>query len=120
MLDRLQRIARRFYWLRPLSIALGLAAFLAAIFLLVQPDKLLTEEWFIPALLLFCWAVLLYSFLGLFLVVPRRLHKPAPWRLRFASGTLRALLYGLGVALLVLTGALVLVSFKLLNTGIGV
>jgi fatty acid desaturase len=119
MLDRLHTFASRLRWLRPLSVLLGLISFFAAIFLLVQPDEMTTEAWFIPSLLVFCWTVLLYSFLSLFQVIPKRAGRDRPWRKRFMTGMVRAILYGLGLALLGLSIALVLMSYRLVNTGLG-
>lgn len=96
-------------------IVLGAAALATALWIAIQSGDSAESSGLIPALLLCGWCVLLLSFVNLFHAVPPSAGPGLDWRARLAISLQRALLWGVGFGFLLLSLALVLVSYKLLS-----
>lgn len=115
MLERLQRIA---FLLRPLRWLLLL---IAAGALVLAGVSLMDSDWSqgdttIPALLVFSWAITLYSFAGLFAFHPPLPESGAPWRARMSFQIRRGALWCLALVMLAMSLALVVLTWQLMRT----
>lgn len=115
MIERLQRIASILMRLQPLIIILGLAflALFAYSLLQFEGDR---NSALLPAIAGFCWANLLFAFGRLFNQIPERPQAGhgfwRRWDLRFR----RTLMTGMAILMLLLTLAVLLLSYQLLRT----
>lgn len=115
MIERLQRIASLLMRLQPLIILLGLIflAMFAYSLLQFEGDR---NSTMLPAIAGFCWAILLFAFARLFSRVPERPQASHGfWRrlnLRFRRGLMTVMAF----FMLVLTLAVLLLSYQLLRT----
>ena len=116
MIERLQRIASFLEKIRFFIIILGILSFILLFISFLDNPWLDSELWSIPSLLLFCWSLALFSLEELFVGVPKKLDKSASWRLRASNTMRRAGLRVLGLAFVVLSIALLVLSYQLLRT----
>ncbi|GJM12723.1 MAG: hypothetical protein DHS20C12_11260 [Pseudohongiella sp.] len=115
MIERLQRIATLLAWFRiPIFVLAGFS--LLVLFLSVLENPLLDgDSLLMPAILGFCWALMLYSTGELFQAVPAKPQSEVPFRERMALRIRRAVLWVLAVLTIVSTAALVVLSYQLLR-----
>ena len=116
MIERLQRIASFLEKIRFLIIILGISSFLVLVISFLDNPWFDSDLWSIPSLLLFCWSLALFSLEELFVGAPKKLDKGASWRSRASNATRRAGLRVLGLAFIVLSIALLVLSYQLLRT----
>lgn len=118
MLDQLHFLATRMRWLQPLAVATGLLSLaLAGYVMLAATD--MTEALLIPAILGFCWSLVVYSLVGLFSAVPPRVDEQAGFLRRTGARFQRLFKSLLAVSFLGLTLTMVWLTVKLYTTGIG-
>ena len=118
MLERLHYLAVRLAWVQPLVVIIGFAALLASGYLATSKDAL-TEQYLIPVILLFCWCLLVFTLVGMFRAAPPVKDESMGFFRRQLVRFQRFLRTLLALAFLALTVALVVLSYKLINTGIG-
>ena len=122
MLERLQHYATKVQWLRVPLICLSVLSFLLAAYVAIvpdNPDEVINDSLFIPALLLFCWGVLCYCLISVFKVAVPTLDAKMGFFSRLVARFRRALRSIIVLGFLALSIALVVVSFKLVTTGLG-
>ena len=119
MLDRLQQHAARIHWLRKPLIGVAVFAVIFVTYVATNSGEGSNDQLLIPLILLFCWSGLAYCFINLFQVVPPKANSQLNFLRRQLARFRRALLTIVALGFLVLTGALVVVSFKLITTGLG-
>lgn len=118
MLEKLHNLAIRLIWVQPLAVVVGLLALLAVAFLAVGQGDL-TDRYLIPAVLLFCWCLLVFSLVGMFRVAPPAVEEHTGFFRRLRIRIQRFLRFLLALAFLALTIALVFLSYRLVVLGIG-
>ncbi|MDB3992197.1 hypothetical protein N9478_01735 [Gammaproteobacteria bacterium] len=116
MIERLQRIASFLQKIRFLIIVLGISSFLVLVVSFLDNPWFDSDLWSIPSLLLFCWSLALFSLEELFVGAPKKLDKGASWRSRASNAMRRSGLRVLGLAFIVLSIALLVLSYQLLRT----
>ena len=116
MIERLQRIASFLEKIRFLIIILGISSFFVLVVSFLDNPWFDSDLWSIPSLLLFCWSLALFSLEELFVGAPKKLDKGASWRSRASNAMRRAGLRVLGLAFIVLSIALLVLSYQLLRT----
>lgn len=115
MIDRLGRIAatvQRGRWLWLLLVAASLVIVAASA---VSNPWLADDRWLMPGVVALCWALVLLSFGRLFESVPPEPTRKMPWHRRLVRKMQRGLLWLLGLAMIGLTGAVLLLSWQLLR-----
>ena len=118
MQERLHHIATRLVWIQPLVTAVAIAALVAALFFAVAPDAD-AETWLIPALLLFCWSLLVVTLVSMFRTTPPAADRNTGFFRRQMIRLHRAFRNLLALAFLALSLALIILSYKLLAAGVG-
>lgn len=118
MIERLQRIATFLHRFRLFIVALGVTSLGIFSVSLFQNSWLDGDVWLIPGLLSLCWSLTLYSVIALFQHIPEKVDKSESWRNRTSNSIRRGALWLTGVSLLLLSGALVILSYQLLRTWI--
>ncbi len=118
MLERLHALAVRLVWARPPAVIGGILALLFSTYLATGQDAL-TDKYLIPAILLFCWCLLVYTLVGVFMIQPPHSESGAGFFRRLRVGFHRFLRILMAMAFLALTMALALLSYRLISTGIG-
>ncbi|MDG2140719.1 MAG: hypothetical protein P8K27_04415 [Gammaproteobacteria bacterium] len=116
MIERLQRIASFLAKIRFVIIILGTFSFLVLVISFIDNPWFDSELWSIPSLLLFCWSLALFSLEELFVGVPKKLDKGASWHSRIWNTMRRFGLRVLGLAFIILSTALLVLSYQLLRT----
>lgn len=115
MIERLQRIARIVQKLRWILPPLAAASAVLAFASVIENPWLADDRWLMPGVVALCWALVLLSFGGLFESVPPEPTREMPWHRRLARKMQRGLLWLLGLAMIGLTGAVLLLSWQLLR-----
>lgn len=118
MIERLQGIAIFLSHFRLLLIGLGMGFFGIFVLSLFDTELLHGDDWLIPALVGLCWSLTLYSLSKLFLVVPARADADSAWRVRLSVAIRRGLLWLLALLMIVLSVALLILSYQLMQTWI--
>jgi len=113
MLEQLKHFANKLAVLRIPSLVLALLVLPILIGIITTSDSPSQEIYLIPALILFVWLLLLYSFLSLFAEIPRTLQGSNPWPVRVRAAIKRGLYYVVAVFMLLITNALVITSLQL-------
>lgn len=115
MIERLQRIATILARFR-LAIFVLAGFSLVVLILSVLDNPLLDSDTLLmPAILGFCWALMLYSTGELFQRIPNKAGSEATFRRRMAVGVRRGILWVLGILTIASTGALLVLSYQLLR-----
>ena len=115
MIERLQRIARivqKLRWMLFLLVPASAALVLASV--IVNP-WLADDRWLMPGIVALCWSLTLLSFGRMFESVPPEATREMPWHRRLVRKMQRGLLWLLGLAMIGLTGAVLLLSWQLLR-----
>lgn len=117
MIERLQRIASLLSGLRLPILLLAMLFLGLFVFSLFQQgtDR---ESAMLPALVGFLWAVLLYSFSRLFAEVPERPQPQHGWRQRLSLRLRRWLMSIIAILVILLTLAVLVLSWQLLRTSV--
>jgi hypothetical protein len=113
MLDKLQKLA---LLLRPLSRVFLILAILAlsyGIYVLLVSRSQSDDLGLIPALMLFTWATMARSFIGLFAHVPPRAEQEMKFVTRIKARLSRALYYCFLTLFAIATGFLLLTTWQL-------
>lgn len=115
MIERLQRIATILARFRlPIFILAGFS--LLVLILSVLDNPLLDDDTLLmPAILGFCWALMLYSTAELFQAVPDRADAEEALRRRIQVRIRRGILWILAVLTLVSSAALFVLSYQILR-----
>lgn len=116
MIERLQRIATFLHRFRLFFAALGAVSLGVFSLSLFQNPWLEGDIWMIPGLIAFCWALALYSLLAMFQHIPAKVDKSEGWRKRMSVSIRRGALWLAGVSIILLSGALLILSYQLLRT----
>ena len=119
MLDRLHYFAEKFSWMRLVVVLPGAAAFLYAAYIVLASDEATTDQTFIPTLLLSFWCLLIYCLISVFRQGHPAIDSEAGFFRRLSIKFRRAIRAILALAFIGLTVSLVVVSFKLISTGLG-
>lgn len=115
MIERLQRIARIIQKLRWILFLLAAASAVLAFASVIDNPWLADDRWLMPGIVALCWALVLLSFGRLFESVPPEATRKMPWHRRLVRKMQRGLLWLLGLAMIGLTGAVLLLSWQLLR-----
>jgi hypothetical protein len=118
MLEKLHRLAVRLAWIQPLAAVVGILALLVSAYLATGQETL-TDQYLIPAILLFCWCLLIYTLVGMFITPPPVSEPGMGFFMRLRVRFYRLLRTLVAVAFLSLTVALALLSYRLISIGIG-
>lgn len=118
MQEKLHELAVRLSWLQPLAAIAGLSAFLVAGYIALDPGMEL-ERKLIPTILLSCWCLLVFTLISLFRANPPVVDRSQGFFLRQKIRFRRFLRNIIAVLFLVLTAALLILSYRLLVIGIG-
>ena len=118
MLERLHKLALKLAWIQPLVVVVGLFALLASGYLAIGQDAL-TDQYLIPAILLFCWCLLVFTLVAMFLSPPPASDEHMGFFRRQLVKFKRFLVTLVALAFLALTVSLVVLSYRLIVTGIG-
>ena len=115
MIERLQRIATVLARFR-LSIVVLAGFSLAVLVLSVLDNSLLDSDTLLmPAILGFCWGLMLYSTGELFQEIPDKAGSEATFRRRMAVRVRRGMLWILGILTIVSVAALLMLSYQLMR-----
>ena len=115
MIERLQRIAIFLYRFRFFIIALGILSLGVCAVSFFQNPWINGEVWLIPSVLSLSWSLALYSVIALFQQVPEKADKSEGWRIRASNSIRRGVLWLAALSLVLLTGALIILSYQLLR-----
>lgn len=115
MIERLQRIATILARFRlPIFVLAGFS--LLVLVLSVLDNALLDNDTLLmPAILGFCWALMLYSTGELFQAIPENVGSEATFRRRMAVRVRRGLLWILGILTIASAAALLILSYQLMR-----
>ncbi|MDA1370837.1 MAG: hypothetical protein O2971_08775 [Proteobacteria bacterium] len=116
MIERLQTIASFLSRFRVLIYLLGLVFVGLFLLSLFEVSTAAEYDLLIPSIVGFCWALTLYCFSTLFISVPQRPDPKAKFWARWRSKFKRGLFWELAILLLLLTAAVLILSFQLLRT----
>ena len=115
MIERLQRIATILARFRlPIFVLAGFSLLVLGLSVLDNP-LLDSDSLLMPAILGFCWALMLYSTGELFQQIPGKASSEATFRRRMAVRVRRGMLWILGVLTLASAAALVVLSYQLMR-----
>ena len=115
MIERLQRIATILARFR-LSIFVLAGFSLMVLVLSVLDNPLLDDDMFLmPAILGFCWALMLYSTSELFQVIPEKAGNKTTFLRRMAVFVRRGMLWILGILTIAGAAALFMLSYQLMR-----
>ena len=118
MLEKFHKLALKLAWIQPFTVVIGSLA-LVAIGYLTSAGAGMTDRYLIPAILLFCWCLLVFTLISLFRLPPPAIGRETGFFRRQIIRLLRFFRTLLALAFLVLTGSLFVLSYKLVTTGIG-
>lgn len=118
MLERLHSLAVKLAWIQPLAVFAGVLALLTSSYLAIGQDAL-TDQYLIPSILLFCWCLLVFTLVGMFRSPPPAKDASMGFFRRQSVRFNRFLRTLVALAFLSLTAALILLSYRLIVTGIG-
>ena len=115
MIERLQRIATILARFRlPLFVLAGFS--LLVLVLSVLDNPLLDNDGLLmPAILVFCWALMLYSTGELFQEIPDKAGSEATFRRRMGVRVRRGILWVLGLLTIVSAAGLLILSYQLMR-----
>ena len=113
MLEKLKDLAAKFSALRIPALILALPLMFLLAWILMTSNSRQQDIYLIPALLLFIWLLLLFSFLSLFAQVPAPAAVHQSWFNRMKAGLMRAFYYLVALFMLAVTAALLLTSMQL-------
>lgn len=115
MIERLQRIATLLTRIRlPIFVLAGFSLLVLVLSVLDNP-LLHNDTLLMPAIIGFCWALMLYSTAELFRHVPDSAAADEPLRTRMAVRARRGLLWILGVLTIASSLALLFLSYQLMR-----
>lgn len=118
MQEKLHELAVRLTWLQPLAAITGVSAFLVAGYIALDPGTEL-EPKLIPTFLLSCWCLLVFTLISLFRAIPPVIDNNQGFFLRQKIRLQRILRNIIALFFLVLTAALLVLSYRLLVIGVG-
>jgi len=122
MLEQLQGYAVAVRGLRVPFIGFSVLAFLLAAYVTIVPggpDEPINDSLFIPAVVLFRWNFLFYCLISVFQVEPPAFNSSMGFLRRQITKFRRALRIIVALGFFVLSLSLIVVSFKLISTGLG-
>jgi hypothetical protein len=115
MIERLQRIATILARFRlPLFVLAGFSLVVFVISVLDNP-LLDNDGLLMPAILVFCWALMLYSTGELFQEIPDKAGSEATFRRRMGVRVRRGILWILGLLTIVSAAGLLILSYQLMR-----
>lgn len=115
MIERLEKFASQFYWLKPFLLVLAGLSLITSLVVTLSANSLADDVWLIPALLLFCWCCITYSVLCLFVSVPAKADRNSGRWKRMKIATVRGIFFLLALLTVILTLALLYMSYLLLR-----
>jgi len=115
MIERLQRIATILARFRLAIFVLAGFSLLVLVLSVLDNPLLDGDTLLMPAILGFCWALMLYSTAELFQVIPDKAGREATFRRRMAVRVRRGILWVLGILSLASTAALLVLTYQLLR-----
>ncbi len=101
--------------MRWILIPLALASAALAFASVIDNPWLADDRWLMPGVVALCWSLTLLSFGRMFESVPPEATRQIPWHRRLVRKMQRGLLWLLGLAMIGLTGAVLLLSWQLLR-----
>jgi cytochrome b561 len=113
MLEQLKHFANKLALLRIPSLVLAVLVLPVLMWIITASDSPSQDIFLIPALILFVWLLLLYSFLSLFAEIPPIVPASSPWQVRAGAAIKRGLYYLVAVCMLLITNALLITSLQL-------
>lgn len=115
MLERLQELARRYLRARPWMLALAVLSLGAGTWILMTSGDQAEDVAFIPAMLLFAWAIMLHSFLNLFAHVPPRVEPGRKFGMQLTARLKRGVYYMFAVLMAVVSLLLLVTTLQMLG-----
>ena len=105
-------------WLQPLVAVLAVVALLVSGYFAINQSAS-ADTYLIPALVFFCWCLLIITLIGMFQAPPPQGKQGLGFYGRLLLWFHRKLRSLITLAFLALTVSLIILSYKLLTTGIG-
>ncbi|MEZ5489971.1 MAG: hypothetical protein R3F50_06585 [Gammaproteobacteria bacterium] len=118
MQEKLHELAVRLTWLQPLAAIVGVSAFFVAGYVALDPGMEL-ERKLVPTFLLSCWCLLVFTLVSLFRAIPPAIDNNQGFFLRQKIRLQHFLRNILALLFLILTVALLVLSYRLLVVGVG-
>ena len=115
MIERLQRIATILARFRLLVFVLAGFSLVVLILSVLDNPLLDNDTLLMPAILGFCWALMLYSTGELFQAIPEKAGSEATFRRRMAVRVRRGMLWILGILTIASAVALIVLSYQLMR-----
>lgn len=115
ILDRLQRLARRWHGLKPVALATALILFLASAAIIMLVPGPSGDSVLLPMLLGCVWALSGFLFIYLFEAVPPPPDRDIGLLARFQRRLVRGLYWLLSLAFFVLGALVLMMSFRMLR-----
>ncbi|MBL4581501.1 MAG: hypothetical protein JKY29_06755 [Gammaproteobacteria bacterium] len=115
MIERLQRIATIIVRFRLPIFVLGGFSLVVIVLSVLDNPWLDHDTLLMPAILGFCWSLMLYSVGELFWRIPDKAGSEVTFRRRMAVRVRRGLLWILGVLMAVGVAALIILSYQLMR-----
>ncbi len=115
MIERLQTIATFLSRFRSLILVLGLIFVGLFLLKLFEVGPAADYDLLIPSIVSFCWAITLYSFSILFVNVPPKPDAKAGFWARWRARIKRGIVWELAILMLILSAAVLILSFQLLR-----
>jgi hypothetical protein len=115
MIERLLRIATILATFRLAIFILAGFSLLVLVLSVLDNPLLDNDTLLMPAILGFCWALMLYSTAELFQGIPGKASSEATFRRRMAVRVRRGILWVLGILTLASTAALLVLTYQLLR-----
>ena len=115
MIETLESISKKLRWTKPLVLIIGLICFILFFAAIFELKGLNSDIYLIPSVLGVAWAALFFFLLSTFPYVPAKPNKDEKYFAKLKIRVKRVLYHLLSVIFIVLTIAVIIVSFKLLS-----
>lgn len=115
MIERLHRIATVLGRYQPWILVAATLCLMVVFASVIENPWLVSDEWLMPAIAGLLWLLLLYSLSTLFQSIPEAIEPGMGWRKRMSLKIRHSGLWLLGALFLVLSVAVLLLSYQLLR-----
>ena len=113
MIETLANFSSKLNWMKPLIILLGLGFFALSCATVLGVQGIDSDVYLVPSVLAVIWSMLVLFMISTFPHVPPKPDKDIRLLMRFRIRLKRGIYYLLGLVFLVITLALLMLSFKL-------
>ena len=114
MIEVLQSLAKKIRWAKPFILIIGLVFFGLFLTTVLGVEGMSDDVYLIPGVLGVIWAALFFTLISIFPYVPARPARDTALLAKLKIRIKRGLYYILGVLLIVLTMAVIFISFRML------